>query len=238
MRNQNPVAARRATSNRLRAVLCGLLALTVTGCGSPDDSDGTVISEIILPTDTLLNLACAEVGINSETCVLDDPENPFLSVAITEFDVNDPDAQNKFELNNALPAGPTGAKARFYLWATALARRPNGENQWYTARALHELFTASGDPIVQDQALKAYRSVLDNFFGSVTFFVCCGDVAFPATLNELTADFLYRPEGYDLAPLIPGPSIEVLSLLGEWGYTYRPATPPLYNDGLVFVASF
>jgi len=238
MRNQHPQAAYRATRNSPRLVVCGLVAALLAGCGEPGSGDGTVINDIILPTDTLLDLACEDVGINNETCVLDDANNPFLYVSITEFDVNNPDAQNKFELNAAIPAGPTGAKARFYLWATALARRPNGENQWYTARALHELFTASGDPIVQEQALKAYRSVLDNFFGSFTFFECCGEVAFPATLNELTADFLYRPEGYDLAPLVPGPSIEVLSLLGTWGYTYRPATPPLYNDGLVFVGTF
>jgi len=238
MRNKYSTTAGRAGRYVLAMVLSGLVAAVVTGCGGPGSGDGTVINEIILPTDTLLNLACAEVGINGEQCILDDPENPFLNVGITEFDINDPEAQNKFDLAAALPAGPTGAKARFYLWATALARRQNGENQWYTARALHELFTASGDPIVQEQALKAYRSVLDNFFGSFTFFECCGEVAFPATLNELTADFLYRPEGYGLAPLVPGPSIEVLSLLGSWGYAYRPATPPLYTDGLVFVATF
>jgi len=222
----------------MRVAFCALLAAVLAGCGGPGSGDGTVINEIVLPTDTLLDLACEDVGINNETCVLDDPNNPFLYVSITEFDVNNPDAENKFDLNNALPAGPTGAKARFYLWATALARRPSGENQWYTARALHELFNSSGDPIVQAQALKAYRSVLDNFFGSLTYFECCGEVSFPATLNELVADDLYRPEATGFAPLVPGPSIEVLSLLGEWGYTYRPATPPLYNDGLVFVGTF
>jgi hypothetical protein len=237
MRNHNPQAAGRA-GNALRMAMCGLFAALLTSCGEPGSGDGTVINEIVLPTDTLLDLACAEVGINTETCVLDDPNNPFLYVSITEFDVNDPDAENKFDLVNALPAGPTGAKARFYLWATALARRPSGENQWYTARALHELFNASGDPIVQAQALKAYRSVLDNFFGSLTYFECCGGVSFPATLNELVADDLYRPEATGFAPLVPGPSLEVLSLLGEWGYSYRPATPPLYNDGLVFVGTF
>jgi len=210
----------------------------MTGCGGPGSGDGTVINEIILPTDTLLNLACADVGINSETCVLEDPENPFFSATIREFDINDADAENKFDLANAIPAGPTGAKARFYLWATALARRPSGENQWYTARALHELFNSSSDPIVQDQALKAYRSVLDNFFGSVTFFECCGGVAFPATLNEQTADNLYRLESTGFAPLVPGPSVQVLSLLGEWGYTYRPATPPNFDNGLVFLNQF
>ncbi len=238
MRNQYSQTACRAVANGLRLTLCSLVAVILTSCGSPGSGDGDVISSIILPTDTLLNLACVEAGINTETCILEDPENPFLSVAVAEFDVNNPDAQTKFELNNAIPAGPTGAKARFYLWATALARRPSGENQWYTARALHELFSAAGDPLVKEQALKAYRSVLENFFGSVTFFECCGGVSFPATLNEKVADDLYRPEATGYAPLIPGGTIQVLSVLGEWGFTYRPATGPNFDNGLVFVNQF
>ena len=141
--------------------------------------DGEIINAIILPTDTLVNLACEDVGIFTEQCVLEDPENPFVTVPIIEFDVNDPDATNKFELFNSIPKGRTGAKARYYFWATALARRASGENQFYTALALHELWNYNGDPIIQAQALKAYRSVLDNFFGSVTVFTCCEDVRPP-----------------------------------------------------------
>lgn len=222
----------------LRLVLPGLLALVLAGCGSPDDSDGTVINQILLPTDTLLNLACIDVGIGAETCVLGDPENPFALVATPEFDINNPDGESKFDLANKIPPGPTGAKARFYLWATALARRPSGENQWLTARALHELYDANSDPLIRDQALRAYRSVLDNFFGSVTFFECCGGVSFPATLNERVADDLYRTEATGFVRLVPGAPVNVLALFGEWGYTYRPATPPDFVDGLVFVASF
>jgi len=236
MRNRYQKEVYPAASNILIMVLFGLVILFTSGCKEPSDSDGVNITTIVLPTDTLLNLNCADVGINSETCVLDDPENPFRSVATNEYDVNNPDAETKFDLANKIPAGPSGAKARFYLWATALARRASGENQWYTARALHELFDANSDPIVREQALRAYRSVLDNFFGSVTFFECCGGVSFSATLNELVADDLYRTEATGWVRLVPGDPLLVLSLLSEWGYTYRPATPPDYNDGLVFVS--
>lgn len=236
MRNRYQNEVYPATSNILIMVLLGLAFVSTSGCQEPSDGDGAVITTIVLPTDTLLNLNCADVGINSETCVLDDPENPFRNVATNEYDVNNPDAETKFDLANNIPAGPTGAKARFYLWATALARRASGENQWYTARALHELFDANSDPIVREQALKAYRSVLDNFFGSVTFFECCGGVSFSATLNELVADDLYRTEATGWVRLVPGDPLLVLSLLSEWGYTYRPATPPDYNNGLVFVS--
>ncbi len=234
MKNQYRQETHQAGRKSLMMLL-GLAVLVTSGCEGPSSGDGTVINEIVLPTDTLLNLACENVGIKDEPCVLDDPENPFLFVATREFNVNDPDAETKFDLANKIPAGPTGAKARFYLWATALARFPSGENQWYTARALHELWDAASDPIIQTQALKAYRSNLDNFFGSVTFFECCGGVSFSATLNELVADDLYRTEATGYARLVAGPPLNVLSLISEWGYTYRPATPPDFNDGLIFV---
>lgn len=236
----------RSAGRTLGALVLGAGATIVAGCaGEPGPNDGEVINAIVLPTDTLLNLACADVGIFTEKCVLEDPENPFSRVAIIEFDVNNPDATNKFQLFNSIPSGPTGAKARFYFWATALARRPSGENQFYTALALHELWDLNSDPIVQDQALKAYRSVLDNFFGSVTVFTCCenvrppddprGPIPFPVGLNELTADNLYRTDATGYARLVPGDPLLVLEVLLEWGYRYRPANPPDYADGLVFV---
>lgn len=226
----------------LAALMCAFGA-PMAGCdGSPGPNDGEVITAIVLPTDTLLNLACADVGIFREQCVLEDPANPFATTPIIEYDVNNPSATNKFELFNSIPAGRIGAKARFYFWATALARRPSGENQFYTALALHELWNYNSDPIVQQQALKAYRSVLENFFGSVTVFTCCPalsptgtPVPFPVGLNELTADNLYRTDATGYRRLVPGDPILVLSLMLDWGFTYRPANPPDFTDGLVFV---
>lgn len=235
MRNANRYTGRATFTKALAPLFVVLAGLLAGGCESPDDSDGIGFNQIILPTDTLLNLACAEAGIGFEKCVLEDPENPFVLVATPEFNVNNPGGLTKFDLANNIPAGPTGAKARFYLWATALARFPSGENQWYTARALHELFDANSDELIRNQALKAYRSVLDNFFGSVTFFECCGGISFSATLNEKAADDLYRTEATGFVRLVPGDPLNVQSLLAEWGYTYRPATPPNYDDGLVTI---
>ncbi len=136
-----------------RLPLIVLFGLATASCGG-DNSGGTEITTIPLPTDTLLNLQCEDVGIGPEKCVLNDPANPYATAIINEFDVNNPDADTKFDLANNIPAGRTGAKARFYLWATALARRASGENQWYTARALHELFNYNDDPLIQAQALE------------------------------------------------------------------------------------
>jgi len=225
----------RPTAKQFTLVALVLSLFAIGGCEGPSDGEGQQINAIVLPTDTLLNLACADAGIGFELCILGDPENPFAQVATPEFNVNNPDAATKFELANNIPAGPTGAKARFYLWATALARFPSGENQWYTARALHELYDANSDTLIQEQALRAYRSVLDNFWGSVTFFTCCGGVSFSVNLNEQTADDLYRTDSTGFVRLIPGDPLNAQSVMAEWGYTYRPATPPSYNDGLVTI---
>lgn len=247
MKNLNRPEAQPSVLKRLLLVLSGIVALGVAGCdsGERDENDGQLFNTIILPTDVVLNLACEDVGVNPETCVLDDPENPFALVPITEFNVNNPDDEfNKFNLNNGIPDGPNGAKARFYLWATALARFPSGENQFYTARALHELFDAnsnalSEDELVREQAKKAYRSVLDNFFGSVTVFTCFACIPesnFPVPLNELVADHLYRTESTGWRRLVPGDPTQVLELLLEWGYTYQPCTDlPNCTNGVVSV---
>lgn len=219
-----------------------LLGLALTACGGPSDGSGEVITSIKLPTDTLLDLSCENAGIYTERCVVNDQNNPYRNVAVREFDVNNPDAETKFDLANGLPAGRTGAKARFYLWATALANRQSGENQYYTALALHELYNYNEDPVIQSQALRAYRSVFDNFFGSATFFECCANVdpdgnpvPFPVPLNELTADNIYRTDATGWLRLVPGDPLLAQSTMGDWGYCYQPANPPLYNDGVIQV---
>lgn len=215
--------------------LLGLLTMiSVTACGP---GDGTPVA-LVLPTDTLLNLRCAEVGINNETCVLIDPENPFRHVAVANFDTNLeaqglPQPPNfKFFLNDDIPPGPSGAKARFYLWATALALQPSGENQWYTAQALHELFDANSDPIIRDQARKAYFSVLQNFFGSVTFF---NDIS--VQLNLLVGDNLFRQASTGFATLYDSPA-DTLNAISVEGFTYTPCTITCPDDGVMSVNVF
>lgn len=233
----------RNLNRSLTTLLFGFGLLVAGGCSSPSDNDGEVITSIVLPTDVVLNLACENVGIYPENCVLGDPENPWITTTIVEFDENNPRQDDKFDLLATIPEGPAGAKARFYFWATALARRPSGENQWYTAKALHELFDAnsnvlSTDELVREQALKAYRSVLDNFWGSVTFFECelCppdefGDlIKFPAQLNEQVGDNLLNFDSTGFKLLIDGGEIRVLELIGQWGYTYDAAIPEMSKN--------
>lgn len=194
----------------LRLLGIALATITLAGCGEVDKGDGTVVNAVDLPTDSALTLYCEDAGIAAEPCILDDPENPY---AITP--VND---DTKFTLNDAAPS----AKARYYLWATAQAMSPRGENQFYVAVALHQMFSESGSELARTQALRAYRSVLDNYFNSVTFFeatwVGGDDIFFPFPVRKLVAQNMTSPAA-PLAPLFDEP-VEALALFGQWGYTY------------------
>lgn len=187
-------------------MLTGSLILLTAGCEVESD---LVQQPVQLPIDSTLNLYCEDVGLFDEKCILDDPENPYAIVNITE--------ENKFELNDDAPS----AKSRFYLWATALATNTNGENQYFTALSLHELYAESGSPTIQEQAKKAYRSVLDNHFLSATFFgpFTPEEVFFPVALKDIVAENLYNPTSASLVSLYTDPAI-ALSDMGKWGYVY------------------
>jgi hypothetical protein len=201
--------------NRLVATLiAGSMILLTAGCSEVDG--GTVVDEIPLPTDSTLNFRCENEGIYLETCVLDNPENPYATVAVTE--------DNKFTLNDEAPS----AKSRYYVWATALAKGAGipGENQYYTALSLQEVFAESGSPTTRDQAVKAYRSVLDNYFLAPTFFVFPVDgeeVKIAAPLKDLVGENLFDPTAANLVSLYSDPAL-ALQDISEWGFIYDPTT--------------
>ena len=224
------------------AIVCSLL-LIVGGCGK-DSDDGDVINSVEYPVGELaLDLYCDNFGLFTETCVLDDPDNPFVNANIT----ND----NKFAISDAIDAGVAAdpaltnndlLKTKVYFWATAQARDPSGENQWKTASALYALANVSCSVFIRDHAVRAYRSILDNYFESVTFFSTDDfgapfpEVFYPfplrvQTANELRlgigaadpacagtgySEFMFDPDGgrNDFVARVT---------LNEWGYVYDGA---------------
>ena len=210
-------------------LFAGITILTSTGCDEVDGGEDR--TKVELPTDSTLNFYCADEGVFVEKCVLDNPENPYRNVPITEPKDEEPepceelyDPTSKFTLSDDAPS----AKAKYYLWATALARGVGlqGENQYFTAFWLHAVYAESGSPTTREQALKAYRSVLDNYFLSQTFDKYevvgppeCVEVKVAAVLKDRVGENLFAPTDEELIELYSIPDF-ALQDLGEWGYTY------------------
>jgi hypothetical protein len=194
-------------------MVVGPLILVTTSCGEVDG--GTVQNTVELPIDSTLNFRCEDEGIYLEPCVLDNPENPYAKVAVTE--------DNKFDLIDEAPS----AKSRYYLWATALAKGAGipGENQYYTALSLHEVYAESASPTTRDQAKKAYRSVLDNYFLAPTFFgpFTPQEEFFAVAVKDLVGQNLYEPSAENLVSLYADP-VNALAEISEWGYVYNIET--------------
>ena len=190
-------------------VACLITALA-SGCDVEDR--GVVRNEVPLPTDSILNFACEDEGIFPDECVLENTENPYRTANVTD--------DTKFGLSDAAPS----AKSRYYVWATALARQPTGENQYFTALSLHQVFGESGSPTTRDQAIKAYRSVLDSFFFSATFFVVpfsSGEAAVAIAIKDEVGKNLVEPTDSSLVPLYSNP-LFARDAISEWGYIYDP----------------
>ena len=196
----------------IATLIVGSMILLISGCGEIDG--GTVVDEITLPIDSTLNFYCENEGIYLDRCVLDNPENPYATVAVTE--------DNKFDLNDEAPS----AKSRYYLWATALAKGAGipGENQYYTALSLHEVYAESASPTTMEQAKKAYRSVLDNYFLAPTFFgpFTPEESYFAVPVKDLVGQNLYDPSAENLVSFYADP-VNALAEISEWGYIYEPA---------------
>ena len=195
------------------ALVAGSMILLTAGCSEVDG--GTVQNSVELPIDSTLNFRCEDEGIYLEPCVLDNPENPYAKVAVTE--------DNKFDLSDKAPS----AKSRYYLWATALAKGAGipGENQYYTALSLHEVYAESASPTTRDQAKKAYRSVLDNYFLAPTFFgpFTPQEDFFAVAVKDIVGQNLYDPSAANLVSFYADP-VNALAEISEWGYIYNIET--------------
>jgi len=128
----------------------------VTACGeAPEYRFGKNITGIQFE---LFNVT---EGIHPSTVTLDNPRNPFR-----EFNIGE---ETKFDI--LANGGNAGA---FYAWATLLANIPIGENQFYAALTLRDIFEANEVPqedrqIVRQMAIDGFQAVLDCFPDDVFF---------------------------------------------------------------------
>lgn len=192
---------------RYKLIILVLAVLLVVGC---DVKQGEKVSGIDIPLDYELTLYGENEGLYPDTNILDDPANPYRDAGIG--------MDNFWDVYDECPS----AKAKFYLCATMLARIPTGEYQYFTALSLHEMYTEGGSLNAQEQAKRAYRSVLDHFYGSVTWWKAdwlAEETYYAILLRDMTGNRLYDPSDLGLMSLYNDPA-QARADLGEWGYYY------------------
>ena len=205
-----------AKSKAFSVFAVSIMTVTLAGCGGAASDNGQVVTQVEMPT-TLTSFYCPNEGVGEENCVLYNPANPYARTPINSMNP-DTEIAYKWELNNETQSN----LSRFYLWATAHARDAQGENQFYAAQSLHVLFDQEGSVLAKEQAKKGYRSLLDNFFGSVTF-TGPANAQVSNLLRNWVADRLVNPASANLPQLYDTQS-EALQAIDDWGYLYDAAT--------------
>jgi hypothetical protein len=143
-------------SSHIKCLFVGL-ALLAAACGGDNEQYRFGFNT----TGIQFELFDETEGIHPSEVTLDNPRNPFR-----EFNIGE---DTKFDI---LTDG--GNAAAFYAWATVLAGQPTGENQFYTATKLRDIFLANEVPqedqaIVRQMAIEGFQRVLDCFPNSVFF---------------------------------------------------------------------
>lgn len=133
---------------------CSALALILMGCAEPG----------VFRRGVNLNALEFEVqdltfGVHPSQVALVHPDNPFVDASV----------EMKWEVESTM-----GPIPRAYIWATMLAREPIGENQFYAANALGDIYrlglTDDSDLIyVREMAIAGFQQVLDSFPDSLTY---------------------------------------------------------------------
>ena len=135
--------------------LLGLLLVAVACGDDPEYEFGFNITgiefELFDPTE----------GIHPSKVTLSNPRNPFR-----EFGVSD---DTKFQI-----LGDGGNAGAFYAWATVLANIPIGENQFFAASKLRDIYESNevaeeDRETVRQMAVNGFQAVLDCFPESLLF---------------------------------------------------------------------
>ena len=157
-------------------ILLTLMAIILT-CSQPVT---WLEGEELLGSADKIELLSTNEGIYPDTSVLENYNNPFRSVYISE------DMQWNIE-----DLGLTYLATQYYMWATVLARGPYGVPQYYTAQKLELAgFT--------NQAIRGYQTILDVWPDS-NIYEANGDSKKLGPLAYEAIEALgYEPQGYIL----------------------------------------
>jgi len=137
--------------------LCFLgLVLVTAACGDE------LAYEFGIPTNEIqFEFFDVTEGIHPSEVTLSNPRNPFREIVVSD--------DQKFAIRNS-----DSSAAAFYAWAAVLANIPIGENQFFTAVSLRDIYESDelaeeNREIVRQMAVNAFQAVLDCFPESLLF---------------------------------------------------------------------
>ncbi len=171
-------------SSYIKLSLLGLV-LVAAGCGDNGSYEfgfntTGIEFELFDPTE----------GIHPSEVTLDNPRNPFRESGVSD--------DTKFAIS-----GNGGNAGAFYAWATILAKIPIGENQYFAAAKLRDIYESNevaeeDRETVRQMAVDGFQAVLDCFPESLLF--------------DSTANFTFR-----FATLAYGQILELNGVpQGDW----------------------
>ncbi|NNE19535.1 MAG: hypothetical protein HKN10_13755 [Myxococcales bacterium] len=157
-------------------------------------------------------------GIHPSTVTLSNPRNPFR-----EFGVSD---DTKFAI-----FGNGGNAGAFYAWATILADIPIGENQFFTAVKLRDIYQSNevaeeDRETVRQMAIAGFQTVLDCFPESLLF-----DASGTVPLRFATLAYF---EILDIGGVVQGDWVVVEDSLGNPTAVQSTAIDALDRDAECF----
>ena len=160
-----------------RTILCALVvALSASGCvDKAEFVQGQDLSALTFHPKS------ATEGIFPDVTVLTDPDNPFADVAYRSIDAVSNQDAIQWKLNST-----ASYVARFYVWATILAKTApegSGEAQYYAADGLRNVFYfAKAEPErlpqIRDMAIAGFATVLTRFGEKAVTYDASGKIAY------------------------------------------------------------
>ena len=195
-------------SSSIKLSLLGLVLVAVACGDEPVYDFGFNITgiefELFDPTE----------GVHPSKVTLNNPRNPFR-----EFGVSD---DTKFAI-----LGDGGNAGAFYAWAALLAKIPIGENQFFTAVKLRDLYESNelaeeDREMVRRMAVAGFQAVLDCFPESLLF-----DAS--GTVPQRFATLAYG-QILDLGGVVQGDWVVVEDSLGNPTAVRSTGVDPLDRD--------
>ena len=166
-------------------ITMAILGLLIGSCSRESTLEPEWLGAATFPSIANFSIFSNE-GIHPDKSVLEDDDNPFAVSGVTQ-------SGKWLSITNAI--------GDYYRWATVLADAPSGEAQFYTGKALENLYLKYNSITFKNQALRAYQNVLDYFPYDLTYLQAGGA---PSSIGVWACDAIANLGGVPVGYMVSG----------------------------------